>query len=234
MEALGRVAELWRYPVKSMRGERCAALAVGTLGVAHDRRYAFESAGAPPGKPLLRSAERTRMLLYAATVNARGGVMVRVPDGRSLAVDDPALIEEMASGAAPLETPWLRHEAAPFTDVRPIALHSAATVRGLELKDGAAIDGQRLRSNLVLELAGGRPFAEDALAGLTLRLGDVELRILERIPRCRMVSLDPETAVADPEILRWLARQHDGRAGVYARCVRPGVVRVGDAVWLAE
>lgn len=174
------------------------------------------------------------MLLYAATVNARSEVAVRAPDGRSFAVDDSALIEEMASGAVPIEAPRLRREMAPFTDVRPIALHSLATVCALELEGSSAFDGRRLRSNLVLELTDGRPFAEDELAGSTLRMGDAELRILERIPRCRMVSLDPETATADPSILRRLAQGHAGRAGVYARCVRPGVVRVGDAVRFAE
>ena len=49
-----------------------------------------------------------------------------------------------------------------------------------------------------------------------------------------MVSLDPETAAADPTILRTLARTHDGRVGVYARAITPGTLAVGDAVYLEE
>ncbi len=127
----------------------------------------------------------------------------------------------------------LRHERRPFTDVRPIALHSLATEEALARELGS-FDPRRLRSNIILALT-AEPFAEDALSGNILRLGrTAELKILERIPRCRMVSLDPETAASDPTILRALARSHEGRVGVYARAITPGTLSVGDPVYLVE
>ena len=58
--------------------------------------------------------------------------------------------------------------------------------------------------------------------------------MLERIPRCRMVSLDPETATPDPSSLRWLAHHRDGRVGIYARALIPGIISLGDAVTLID
>ncbi len=76
-----------------------------------------------------------------------------------------------------------------------------------------------------------RPFAEDDLSGALVQLGgEAQLSLLERIPRCRMVSLDPETASPDASILHWLAKTHAGRAGIYARTHHPGSIRVGDPV----
>ena len=76
-------------------------------------------------------------------------------------------------------------------------------------------------------------FPEDALAGRTLQLGPhATLRITERIPRCRIVSLAPETALADPTVLRHLSQHHNARAGIYARPLTPGTLHLGDPVYL--
>ncbi len=118
--------------------------------------------------------------------------------------------------------------------MRPIALHSLATERAVSSEVGG-FDARRLRSNIILSLDQNEAFAEDALFGSMLQLGShVQLRMLERIPRCRMVSLHPETAVEDRTILRWLAQHRQGRAGIYARTLTPGTIAVGDIVSLID
>ncbi len=234
MKALGHIAQLWRYPVKSMQGEQCASFEVGLYGIDGDRRFAFESVHAPVGKPLLRSFERSAMLRARAAHHASGEITVRVPAGQSVSLHDASLPSQL--GLEPASSTGLQLQCAtlPFTDVRPISLHSLATEQALEAAF-AGFDPRRLRSNIVLDLTNARPFAEDLLAGKSLRLGElVTLKLLERIPRCRMVSLHPETAEMDPSILRWLAREHDGRAGIYARSLATGTVSVGDAVSLVD
>ncbi len=58
----------------------------------------------------------------------------------------------------------------------------------------------------------------------------VVLAILERDPRCAMITLDPETGESNPKFLRAVAQGHNGMAGVYAAVLVEGAVRRGDAV----
>ena len=80
-----------------------------------------------------------------------------------------------------------------------------------------------------LGTAGG--FSENALVGRKLRIGPkVVISVLERDPRCQMITLDPDTAVPNPEVLRNVARSHEGAAGVYGAMLAEGLIRAGDAV----
>ena len=230
MTGIGSIAELWRYLVKSMQGERCHAVGVDARGIEGDRRFAFASADAPVGKPLLRSTQRAAMLRARASLQ-NGMVLVSPAEAEPLPVENHSL-PPLIAGPEFTSTLSLLADEHPFTDVRPIALHSLATVRALSQALGG-FDGRRLRSNIILALAHDEPFAEDQLAGRTIQLGPtVQLTLLERIPRCRMVSLDPETAAPDPSPLRWLAKHREGRAGIYARAVVAGTVSLGDEVTL--
>ena len=234
MIPLGHIAQLWRYPIKSMQGERCETLCVGPHGIDGDRRFAFESADAPVGKPLLRSIERSTMLLSQAVHTDAGRVVVRVPSGALLgheAADLPRQLGLKADASSGLR---LLARDRPFTDVRPIALHASATERRLAEELGG-FDARRLRSNIVLALDSAEPFAEDGLTGRVLQIGgQVRLQMLERIPRCRMVSLHPETAVQDRTPLRWLVQRRDGRAGIYARTLASGSIATGDPIYLVQ
>ena len=231
MTIVGHIAHLWRYPVKSMQGEPCDSLRVGANGIDGDRRLAIEGDDAPVGKPLLRSADRSAMLRSVARLSGDGEVMVRTADGPAVSARDEALTQhlDLAESARALR---LVESDRPLTDVRPISLHSLSTEQALADALGG-FDGRRLRSNIILRLVNDQPFAEDELAGKLLQLGNgAQLSMLERIPRCRMVSLDPETAEADATVLRWLASKRDGRAGIYARTRRPGSISIGDPVRL--
>ena len=230
MNPIAHVAELWRYPVKSMRGEQVDQLDLLPDGIAHDRRYAFESSAAPRGKPLLSGAERARMLLSTATVR-NNSTYVRTPAGDEFAMDDPALLTtlELIPG-----TLHLVRSTSPLTDVRPIALLSTQAAGELGRELAALIDPRRFRANIVLAFdTPTQHFPEDRLPGHTLRLGPTAtIAITERIPRCRIVTLDPETAQPDPGLMKHLDRHHSGRIGIYATTLIPGPLHVGDAVHL--
>ncbi len=234
---IARVARLWRYPVKSMRGEPCTTLTLDPTGVAGDRRVALTSPRAPLGKPLLASDERSAMLLYQPHLAPDGTVTVTTPDHRTFNLRDPALLDHIAS-TLPTPTHLVLVESPhPLTDVRPVALHSLQTATALarDLPHPAQADPRRLRSNIILDLTANRPFAEDTLAGQTLQIGPItRIRIRERIPRCRMVALDPETATLDRTLLTHLARHHDARAGIYATVLTPGPIHLGDPVVIAS
>ena len=152
MSVIGSVASVWRYPVKSMRGEELNEAFAGFSGVYGDRLFGFHSSASPKGFPYLTAREQRKMLLYrprfrhpdkaAQPVNlaeaellgpgvnpvsadeAELMVDVETPNGETLAINDPALIRMLREGVA--KTPdlkLLRSERA-MTDCRPISLIS--------------------------------------------------------------------------------------------------------------
>ena len=158
-------------------------------------------------------------------------VDVETPSGEVLAVDDPALLGRLGESSS---LALLRSERA-LTDCRPVSLFSLQTARQLAAEVGVPVDERRFRANIYADLAGTAGFAEDGFVGRRLRLGAKAIvAILERDPRCRMITLDPDTASASPEILRRVARFHDGKAGVYGAVLVEGMVRPGDELALLD
>lgn len=170
-------------------------------------------------------SQRRELLHYQARLARTGEVRVLTPTGDDLLVDDPALL-----GPSFI----LTRELTPQTDVRPLSLMSLQTVRQLSDELGTALDPRRFRANLLLDLSGG-PFAEDAWEGRMLQIGSATLRIRERDPRCRFIAYDPAAPLAEPlfGLMKLLDRSHQGRAGVYASVLTPGVVAQGDRLTLA-
>ena len=259
MTIVGRIDSLWRYPVKSMRGERLAEAFVGFPGLYGDRLYAVRSAAQPAGFPFLTGREQALMLLYrprfrhadkaarpanlaAAEAMAPGvtplyadpadlAVDVETPSGELLAVDDPALLCRLGEAAS---LALLRSERA-LTDCRPVSLFSLQSARQLTAEVGVPVDERRFGANIYADLAGATGFAEDGFVGRRLQLGaKAVVAILERDPRCKMITLDPDTAAASPKILRRVARFHDGKAGVYGAVLVEGMVRPGDELRLLD
>lgn len=221
---LGVVAAIVRYPVKSMRGEQLPATELTASGLAFDRLYAFESEAAPPGMLRVAGRERRELLRFAARHTCQG-VQVTTPAGDSFSVDDPRLIQSLP-GFSPTR---LTCESEPQTDCRPVSLIGLQTIRELGKELGMTLDPRRFRANFYLNLA--EPFAEDQFVGHTIAIGpQVRLRILERDPRCRFITLDPETTEAHPALMKLLHARHQGRAGIYASIDITGTVAVGDPV----
>jgi uncharacterized protein len=263
MRIVGRVESLWRYPVKSMRGEELQEAFAGFPGVYGDRVYAFRSAAAPKGFPFFTGREQAHMIRHRASYRYGERMMmppnraeaaalgpgitplyaepadqmvdVETPSGEMFAIDDPRLIDRLRQGARDgLELSLLRSERA-LTDCRPMSLISLQTTRQLSQEVGAELDKRRFRANVYVDLADGAAFGEDGWVGRRLRIGDkTEVTVIERDPRCKMITLDPDTADANPEVMRRVAKDHDGMAGVYAAVLVEGVLHAGDAIALVE
>jgi uncharacterized protein YcbX len=261
MRVVGRVESLWRYPVKSMRGEELRETFAGFPGVYGDRVYAFRSSAAPKGFPYFTGREQAQMLRYRASFRHGERMMlppnladaealppgvtplyadpadlmvdVETPAGEVLAIDDPRLIDRLREGAREgRELSLLRSERA-LTDCRPISLISIQTADQLSQEVGVELDKRRFRANVYVDLAEAAGFGEDAWVGRRLRIGDkAEIAVMDRDPRCKMITLDPDTAQANPEVMRHVAKGHDGTAGVYAAMLVEGVIHAGDAIVL--
>lgn len=258
MTTVGTVESLWRYPVKSMAGEEVSEAFVGFPGVYGDRCYAFRDAAARKGFPYLSATAQERMLLYrprfrhperaakppnlseaqaiapgVTHANAEPGDLdldIYTPGGEVLAVEDPRLLEMLVEGLRGEHGLSLVRSDRALTDCRPVSLISLQTVGQIGAEVGASLDKRRFRANLYLDLAAGG-FGEDRLVGRTLRIGpSAVVAVLERDPRCKMISLDPETGGHDPEVLRKVAQTHEANAGVYCAVLVEGMVTKGDEV----
>jgi uncharacterized protein YcbX len=146
-------------------------------------------------------------------------------------VDDPRLLEMLREGLRGEHRLALVRSDRALTDCRPVSLISLQTVRQVEGEVGVSLDKRRFRANVYFDLAAGGGFGEDSWVGRKLRLGTkAVVLVLERDPRCKMISLDPDTAGHDPKVLRKVARAHGNLAGVYCAVLVEGVVTKGDSI----
>lgn len=263
MELIGTVNSLWRYPVKSMRGEELQEAFVGFPGIYGDRLYAFRNSGAPKGFPYLTGRELEMMLLYQpryrnpqrmtkpanlaeAEAIAPGltpvyadaadlALEVATPSGDRPAIGDPKLIDLLRAGIGQKNELTLLRSDRAMTDCRPVSLFSIHTVRQLGEELGTSLDKRRFRANIYLDLKSGKGFDEDRLVGRRLRVGaKTTIAVMDRDPRCKMITLDPDTGEQNPEIMKQLASAHETKAGVYGAVLIEGTVRPGDEISLLD
>ncbi|HUQ33781.1 MAG TPA: MOSC domain-containing protein, partial [Pyrinomonadaceae bacterium] len=182
-----------------------------------------EAAGIAPGvNPA--NAEPDDLLLDVVT-----------PSGAAVAVDDPALIEMLGEGLRGENQLTLVRSDRALTDCRPVSLISLQTVRQVKAELGLPVDKRRFRANVYLDLATGDGFAEDESVGRRLRIGSsAVVMVLERDPRCKMISLDPDTGEHNPTVFRKVAQAHDAFAGVYCAVLVEGILMKGDSIVLLD
>ena len=230
-ERVGRVVGLWRYPVKSMAAEALDAVDVSWHGLAGDRRWAFVRDGLErSGFPWLTLRQRADMRHYRpAFVDAArpdtSATIVRTPSGAGLDVVDPKLAAELCADGARV----IRLERGAF-DSFPLSLITTATIAAIGDHVGLALDAQRFRPNLLVEADSAEPFVEDSWLGRVLRIGTTRMRVDARDGRCVVITIDPATSEREPAILRAVARERDGKLGVYGSTVSPGRIALQDAV----
>ncbi len=263
MGIIGKVESLWRYPVKSMRGEELDEAFLGFSGVYGDRLFAFTSSAGRKAFPFFTGREQQEMLRYrprfrsadkaARPINlaeaeklgpgvtpvyaqpAELMVDVETPSGEVLAIDHPRLMRMLVEGLRDAPSLILVRSDRSMTDCRPVSIFSVQTVQQLSKELGSALDPRRFRANVYVDLPSAGGFGERALVGRSLRIGSkAVVSILERDPRCKMITLDPDTGESDPKILRQVAQVHDATAGVYCAVLVEGTLRKADAVELLD
>jgi uncharacterized protein YcbX len=249
----GTVSDLWVYPVKSLQGASVAALEIGPGGVVGDRTWGFVD----EATTTVASAKRHKALLEAEGHADR----VVLPDGRELALDDPATVGQAMSD-------WL---------ARPMRLIRSADQTGLAyemtfdppddsaelfeipMADGSLLDlahvhvvvagtlahcaaqrpdldwdVRRFRPNVVVDLP-SEPFAENAWAGRRLRLGDAVLTVSQPTVRCAMPLRAQPGLDRQPELFRAINELNGAmpnHLGIYLEVTTPGRVALGDQVQL--
>ena len=232
-----RVAELWRYPVKSLQGERLTGGEVGPEGLAGDRQWALFDVTTGFGLTARRVPD---LLFLTGRLRPDGSAEIVVPDG-SVTSDDAVLSDWLgrpvalrAAADAPderrYENPHEVGEAGEydwdaFTGARG-AFHDSSRTRVSLVSTGTlgTWDRRRFRANVVLEGAG-----EDALVGRRVRLGGTELDVVKQVDRCVMVTRPQPGGIGrDNGVLKTIHRERAGCLAVGALVARAGTVAVAD------
>ncbi len=209
------LGQLWRYPVKSMAGERAERATLTVNGVPGDRLVWVRG---PEG---VRTARRQYKLLgLRGTLTPEGEVLVNGQSWDSAAV--AALVQAAAGEDAWLERAPAGHQ----FDILPllVATDGAVAEFGRDLR--------RLRPNLVID--GVEGMDETTWEGSTLAFGNAVIELDSLRGRCPMTTVDPDTITRDPEVLRDIGRRFGGKLALNAAVLRPGEIAVGDAVQLVR
>jgi uncharacterized protein len=209
------VAELWRYPVKSLAGERLEAVEVAADGIAGDRALHVQDARGE----LVTGRTRPGLLGLRATLGEDGEPLV---GGRPW--EDEGVAAAVRDAVGPGARLARSADGHRFDDT-PLLVATDGAIAAL------AEDGRRLRPNIVL--AGVEGLAEREWPGRRLRAGDAEIAVSHVCKRCVMTTIDPDTLEQDPGVLRRINESFGGRIALNCTVARPGRLAVGDRVELS-
>lgn len=240
-QRVGVIRHIYRYPVKSMRGEALERARIAWRGLSGDRRFAFVQSENRTGFPWLTGREYPAMVRYVPSfiepdAPHKSKVLVRTPDSLEMPLESPDLIAHITDGR-PQGISLMRFDFIHAVDLADVSFITTTTLRSLSALVNTPVAARRLRPNLVIEsFESGDGYPEGAWEGGTLVIGEREdtarLRVACADPRCKMVDIDPEAGIPTPGLLEAIVRRCGGNAGMYAAIERPGIVAVGDPVTL--
>ncbi|MGH2950831.1 MAG: MOSC domain-containing protein [Solirubrobacterales bacterium] len=206
-----RIAELWRYPVKSLRGEQLDRVRIDVTGIPGDRGLRVADA-----RGTVTARRKQAMVGLPAAIDGTGEALIA--GHRWGSTEASQAVRAVAGDAARVVQADDGHD------------HDGAPL--LVLTDGGlaslGADRRRFRPNIVIEGVGGR--AELDWVGSRLHIGRVRLHVAEPCERCAVTTLDPDTIEVDPDVLRRTKLELGGTMGLYCSVVIPGEIAVGDEV----
>jgi uncharacterized protein len=236
---IGHVEAIFRYPVKSMAGERLQIANLGWHGIDGDRRLALRRMDDRSGFPWLTATKLPDLLLFAPRHHDDGAqrslpTHIRTPDGEELPVfgDDLATEVGRRHGAL-VQMMQLKHG---IFDEASISVIASDTVGEIGRLVGRTLDVRRFRPNVVVRLLRSVPFQEDQWLGSVLSFGEENdapaIAVTLRDERCSMVNLDPDSASPAPEVMKAIVRANQNNAGIYGAVTSTGRLAIGQTIFL--
>jgi uncharacterized protein len=236
---IGHVEAIFRYPAKSMGGERLEEVNLGWYGLDGDRRLAFRRMDDRSGMPWLTASKLPDLLLFAPNRREDGAqgdlpTHIRTPDGKEMPVFGDDLAAEVGRRyGAPVQMMQLRHGIFDEACISVIALDTVSEIGRLA---GRSLDVRRFRPNVVVRSLRSVPFQEDEWLGGVLSFGEGDdapaITVTMRDLRCSMVNLDPDSASPAPEVMKAVVRANQNTAGIYGAVTRIGRLVVGQTILL--
>jgi hypothetical protein len=211
------VAEIWLYPVKSLKGERLTETEITKLGIPGDREVAVIRA---INGRFLTSRTRPKLLGLQGSLGADGAPTIN--GHRWDSAEALHLVQQAAGEPVTLE----QIPAPQAFDILPLLVATDGAVRYLN------IDHRRLRPNILL--ADVPELEERKWPGRVLAIGNVRIHLEKLRGRCVMTTFDPDTQAQDPSVLQRIIRELDGSMALDSSVITPGVIRVGDAAEILE
>lgn len=208
------VREIWRYPVKSMAGERLARASLSPLGIEGDRVVLV----AGPNGRVITARTHPALLGHKAATGPDGVPLV---DGRPWT--DPGVITDVRKIAGP-RAELVHDETADRFDVLPLLVATDGAVAAF------GRDGRRLRPNLVIGGVDG--LEERSWPGRKLRIGSVIIDVDSLRGRCVMTTYDPDTLAQDPAVLKDIAKRFGGELALNCAVENGGVIELNHTVEL--
>ncbi|HYL75313.1 MAG TPA: MOSC N-terminal beta barrel domain-containing protein [Bryobacteraceae bacterium] len=236
---IGHVEAIFRYPVKSMRGEPLHTAELGWHGLPGDRRLALRRMNDRGEFPWLTASKLPALLLFTPQhgEDAAPGALpthVRTPDGHEI----PIFGEELAADVgrrygAPVQMMQWKHG---IFDEASISVIASDTVREISQLAGLSPDVRRFRPNVAVRLLRSGAFQEDEWVGRVLSFGEAAdapaIAVTMRDVRCAMLNLDPDSASPAPEMMKAVVRVHENTAGIYGTVTRTGRLAAGQPIFL--
>jgi uncharacterized protein YcbX len=221
-----KVAEIRRYPIKSLLGERPATADIDQRRLLGDRLWAIRDDDGKLGSG--KNTRRFRRMPGLFSMRAHGGdrvPVVELPDGRRFGADDPEghhAVSDLLGRRVTIEPEaQVAHH-----DEGPVSLISTGALKGLEELTGRAVDPLRFRANVLVD-----GFPDEDWLHHDIRIGDqVVLRPRRRLTRCVMIDMAQDGLPEHGRLLRTVADHHDLTFGIWATVERPGRISVRDTV----
>jgi uncharacterized protein len=236
---IGQIEAIFRYPVKSMRGEPLDSTVLGWHGLDGDRRLAFRRLDKRDGFPWLTASKLPDLILFTPERSKDGNgdalpTYVRTPEGKELPLFGEALAAEVGRRCgAHVEMMQLKHG---IFDDASVSVITSDTVREVCRLAGRGGDVRRFRPNIVVRSTRAVPFQEDEWVGGVLTFGDGDdapaVAVTVRDVRCAMVNIDPDDGSLSPEVLKAAVRANENNVGIYGTVTRIGHLAVGQTVVL--
>ncbi len=236
---IGRIEAIFRYPVKSMRGEALDAATLGWHGLEGDRRCAIRRLDERGGFPWLTASKVPELVLFTPQRrdDETGDLIpthVMTPGGEEMPLFGDALAAEIGRRyGSPVQMMQLKHG---IFDDATISVITTETVREVGRLAGRTGDVRRFRPNIVVRSTRGVAFEEDDWIGAVLTFGGVDptpaVTVTTPDVRCAMINIDPDDGRLAPEVLKAVVRANQNNAGIYATVTRIGQLAVGQTVVL--
>ncbi|WP_168800958.1 MOSC domain-containing protein [Peteryoungia ipomoeae] len=244
MQAVGRIKEVWTYPVSSVGGQKQERLVVAPGGIAEDRRFAlFDAetglAAAPEREPRWRPA----LFMEANSSSATAMPQLHFPGGERFWLDDPTLNAKLeAYFGFSVRVGYYASKAVhadirfPITSNRyePAALHVVTTSSLAALGailGSSELDARRFRPSILIDTDGMEGFIENDWVGNLLFVGNNPISVTEPARRCGMTMIAQPGLEENPDILRSIMRHNKRHLGVYAEVGQEITLRPGDLVY---